>query len=35
MHLSEEDLRALDDPVGYLGLAETLRRRLLKSGSGS
>ncbi len=35
MHLSADDLRSLDDPSGYLGSAETLRRRLLQSGSGS
>jgi 3-carboxy-cis,cis-muconate cycloisomerase len=27
--VSDTDLRALDDPAGYLGSAETLRRRLL------
>jgi 3-carboxy-cis,cis-muconate cycloisomerase len=35
MQLSADDLRSLDDPSGYLGSAETLRRRLLQSGSGS
>jgi hypothetical protein len=35
MQLSADDLRSLDEPSGYLGAAETLRRRLLQSGSGS
>ena len=35
MQLSADDLRSLDDSSGYLGSAETLRRRLLQSGSGS
>lgn len=29
--LGDEDLRAIDDPAAYLGVAETLRRRLLAS----